>query len=247
MNPLLNLARKKFQGKKTIAVMSAKGGVGKSVISSLLAIALSRDHDTLLVDLDIHTMALPKLFGYDGVLHEVSKEGIIPFRIAQKLKLLTLGGVVKGRTVILPGRNQERVMESLLGTGAIKEDVIVFDLPPGLGDEILVLEKVTDFLPLVVTNPSTLSVRVVEYLLKYLEEKGKNPLLIVNMSFMKCGSEVIRPFGSLNEQVSRRGLQIVELPMDETLNRFVGKIQEYRGNLLDEMYKLSSIINERMR
>ncbi|AKV75302.1 ATP-binding protein [Metallosphaera sedula] len=244
---MLNLARKKLQGRKTIAVMSAKGGVGKSVVSSLLAIALSREYNTLLIDLDIHTMALPKLFGYEGSLHEVRKEGIVPFTINEKLKLLTLGGVVRNKTVILPGRNQEKVMESLLGTGAINEELVIFDLPPGLGDEILVLEKVTDFLPVVVTNPSELSVKVVKYLLDYLAELGKDPLLVANMSYIKCGSQIIRPFGNLSlHGMGRKQPQIIELPMDETLNEFIGKIHEYKGELLDGINKLSIMINERM-
>ncbi|MCQ4335596.1 MAG: P-loop NTPase, partial [Sulfolobaceae archaeon] len=56
-----------------MAVMSAKGGVGKSVISSLIALSLPK---ATLIDLDVHGMAVPKLFGLEGRLHEVTSKGI---------------------------------------------------------------------------------------------------------------------------------------------------------------------------
>ncbi|MGB9725022.1 MAG: P-loop NTPase [Fervidicoccaceae archaeon] len=67
MNPLTILAREKLKTKKVSAVMSAKGGVGKSLISALLAMLYSKREKTVLIDLDIHGMSAAKLFGVETV------------------------------------------------------------------------------------------------------------------------------------------------------------------------------------
>mgnify|MGYP001772568994 CR=1 FL=1 len=245
MEPLRQLAKEKLAGKNVIAVMSAKGGVGKSVISSLLTLALGEG--TLLVDMDIHTMAVTKLFGLEGKLHEVTKDGIEPFNVSS-VQIVSLSGIVKDKYVILPGGNNERVMESLIAfTNMKKAKNVVFDLPPGLGDEILVLERLTKFKPVVVTTPSKVSVKVVEYLIKYLNEKGLNPLLLVNMSYYDCGGKIVRPFGDVDSASSlanKYGLRLVELPIDPTIEDYMGRIQEYKGVLLSRINEAVRILND---
>jgi len=220
MEPLRELAKDKLKGKKVIAVMSAKGGVGKSVISALLSLSLPSS--VTLIDLDIHTMAIAKLFGVENKELEVNKEGIQPINI-KNVGLISLAGIVRDKYVLLPGRNQSNVMKELVAYSAIKSDYIVFDLPPGLGDEILVLEELTDFEPVVVTTPSKVSVKVVNYLLDYLKEREKKPTVIVNMSYFNCGEERVRPFGNFQGDIN--------LPIDPSLEDYIGRIQEYEGEI----------------
>ena len=221
MEPLRELGKEKLKGKKVIAVMSSKGGVGKSVISALLSLSLP---SVTLIDLDIHTMAIAKLFGVEGLTHEVGKEGIRPFRI-NNVNLVSLSGVVRGgKYVILPGGNQSSVMEELLAYSSIVTDYVVIDMPPGLGDEVLVLERLTDFQPVVVTTPSKVSLKVVNHLLSYLKERGKEKVyVIVNMAYFKCGNEIIRPFGEFKGDL--------ELPIDPAIEDYVGRIYEYHGEI----------------
>ncbi|QGR19718.1 P-loop NTPase [Stygiolobus azoricus] len=241
MEPLEVLAKSKLSGKKTIAVMSAKGGVGKSLISALLSLAISSSNPTTLIDLDIHTMAVTKLFGLENKLHEVTKRGIEPFTIGN-LGVISLGGVVKDKYVILSGSNNRSVMESLIAYSVIN-DVVVFDLPPGLGDEVLLLEHLTDFVPVVVTTPSKVSVKVVEYLVRYLTEKRKRPHLVVNMAYYDCeGGKKVRPFGderAVNELVKKYGLEYTELPIDPLLEDYIGRIDKYDGVVKQKVIELA--------
>ena len=223
MEPLRQLARKRLEGKKVIAVMSTKGGVGKSVVASLIALSFP---SSAIIDLDLHGMAVPKLFGVEGKLHEVSKEGIEPFKVSN-VEIFSLSGVVGDKYVILPGRNQASVMEELIAYSNVRPNVVVFDMPPGLGDEVLVLEEIADFVPVVVTTPSKVSSRVADYTLTYLREKGKRPYLVVNMAYINCEGKVVRPWGEMKGDL--------ELPLDPTLEDYIGKIQDYRGEVRDKV------------
>ncbi len=244
MEPLRQLAKEKLNGKKVIAVMSAKGGVGKSIISSLLALSFSEMENTILIDMDIHTMATTKLFGFEGKLHDVGKDGIEPFR-ANSLGIVSLGGIVKDNYVLLPGGNNEEVMESLIAYTNMKNTRrIIFDLPPGLGDEVLVLERLTKYSPIVVTTPSKVSVKVVEYLVKYLSERNNKPLLTVNMSYFDCG-KIVRPFGNIENVKAlseKYNISFLEMPIDPDIENFIGNIQNYNGVLKEKIKELTSIL-----
>ncbi|AEE93110.1 chromosome partitioning ATPase [Acidianus hospitalis W1] len=230
MEPLRQLAKDKLSGKRVYAVMSAKGGVGKSVISSLLALTIG---NTTLIDLDIHTMAIPKLFGLEGKLHKVTKNGIEPFEV-KTTKIVSLSGIVKDNYVILPGGNQSSIMESLIAYSHIDTNTVLFDLPPGLGDEILVLERITDFTPIVVTTPSKISKKVVGYLTRYLIERGKEPKILVNLAYIECGGKVVKPFGEYEG---------FGLPIDPNLEDYIGRIQDYEGIIKEKLKEFIKTIN----
>ncbi|BCU69702.1 P-loop NTPase [Stygiolobus caldivivus] len=243
MEPLEALARTKLSNKRVIAVMSAKGGVGKSIISALLSLSFSSSRQTTLIDLDIHTMASTKLFGLEGKVHEVNKKGIVPFSFG-KLGVISLGGIVKDRYVVLPGSNTRDVMQSLIAYSDVGE-IIVFDLPPGLGDEVLLLEHLTDFTPIVVTIPSKVSVKVVEYLLRYLKERGKRPVLVVNMAYFDCNGKKARPFGGMDyvKNVSEKyGLSLVEAPIDPEIEDYIGRIHEYNGVVRSKIKEVENLV-----
>jgi Mrp family chromosome partitioning ATPase len=241
MEPLRQLAEDKLKDRKVIAVMSAKGGVGKSVISSLLALSIGKG--TLLIDMDVHTMATAKLFGFNS-LHNVGKGGLEPFSV-DGIGLISLSGVVKDNYVLLPGNNVGKVMESLVAYVNMEGfKTVVFDLPPGLGEELLTLERLTGnrFTSLIVTTPSKVSIKVVEYLVKYLKERRVNGFLVVNMSYFNCG-KIVRPFGGIDEAGSlseRYSIPLFEMPIDPSIEEFVGKVQDYRGDLKKSLEKIAT-------
>ncbi|MGC8583843.1 MAG: P-loop NTPase [Thermoproteus sp.] len=239
MRPLLELAREKLRRRKVIAVMSGKGGVGKSVVAALLALARP---GSALVDLDLGGMSAPKLFGVAGRLHEVGKEGIEPLE-AGGVKLFSLGGIVGDRYVVLPGYGQAGAVEALLAFAKIDSDIVVVDMPPGMGEELLALGRAADYLPVVVTTPSKASYKVVRQLVDYLAEAGKRPAaLVLNMAYLDCGGSRLYPFGRGDE--ARRlgeavGAPVYEVPVDPSLEDYVGRIHEYRGPVADAVRKVA--------
>ncbi|AEA13670.1 hypothetical protein TUZN_2215 [Thermoproteus uzoniensis 768-20] len=239
MRPLLELAREKLRRRKVIAVMSGKGGVGKSVVAALLALARP---GSVLVDLDLEGMSAPKLFGVAGRLHEVGKEGIEPLE-AGGVKLFSLGGIVGDRYVVLPGYGQAGAVEALLAFAKIDSDIVVVDMPPGMGEELLALGRAADYLPVVVTTPSKASYKVVRQLVDYLAEAGKRPAaLVLNMAYLDCGGSRVYPFGRGDE--ARRlgeavGAPVYEVPVDPSLEDYVGRIHEYRGPVADAVRKVA--------
>lgn len=231
MRPLVELARARLSGKNVVAVMSGKGGVGKSLVAALLA--LSKPNSAL-IDLDLFGMSAPQLFGAKG-LHEVDKEGIRPFEVGG-VKLFSLRGVVGDRFVVLPGASQGGVTEALLAFADLGEvENVVIDMPPGMGEELLTLSRVTQFKPVVVATPSATSLKVAGHLIEYLTEMGiRPPVIALNMSYVQCNGSRVYPFGDSKkaaETLTAKADHVVELPIDPEVESYVGRIAEYKGPL----------------
>lgn len=231
MNPILELAKERFKGKKVFAVMSAKGGVGKSTIASLLALNSSEKRGTALVDLDVYGNSVLKLFGIKK-LHEVSKEGIEPFKIGN-LSIYSVGGLVGDHYVVLTGKQEGGVIESLLGFTNLKDDLVFIDTPPGMGEELLTLKRILKPEVALVTLPSRLSLKTVEQMLIYLLDTGIKPKVIIgNMAFLETKNGLIYPFGNLEPVLKlgeEYGIRVEFLPIDPSIEDFIGRIQDYSG------------------
>lgn len=246
--PTLELARDRLRDRGgVIAVVSGKGGVGKSTVSALTALSIANRDYAVLIDLDIHGMSVPRLFGIENKMHDVSREGLEPIMINERLGIISLrGGVIGSKYVVLPGERRGGVLLDLLAyTNYGDSKYVIVDMPPGMSDELLILHRVRNYLPIVVTSPSRQSVGVVEDLVRYLTDSGIRPTaMIINMAFMKCDHEVVKPFGSTDwaiELARKYGIEVVkELPIDPAIEEYIGKINEYSGQLLTE---LSSMIN----
>jgi len=239
MRPLFERARENLRNRRVLAVMAGKGGVGKSVIAAFLAIVKKAP----LIDLDLFGMAAPKLFGVAGRLHEVGKEGIEPIEVGG-VKIFSVGGIVGDRYVVLPGASQGGVVEALLAfakLGNARE--VVIDMPPGMGEELLSLHRITDFAPIVVTTPSAASYKVVKHLVDYLLELGKRPVAVVmNMAYVRCNGAVIYPFGRGNEVkklADTHRIPLIEVPIDPQLEEYIGQIYRYRGPVYEVVQRFS--------
>ena len=146
--------------KNIIAVSSGKGGVGKSTISSNLAIALaSLGYKVGLLDADIHGPSIPKMFGVEDIkpeIHEVDgRQEIIPVE-KYGVKILSIGFFVDpNNALVWRGSVSSNALKQLISDAQWGElDYFVMDLPPGTGDIHLTLVQTLGITgAIVVTTP----------------------------------------------------------------------------------------------
>lgn len=145
----------------TIAIFSGKGGVGKSTVTSNLAVALARQgYKVGLLDADIYGPSMPKMFHCEDarpVAEEVDgKDRIAPIVVKEGIKMLSIGFFVSPNQALLwRGTMASNALKQLLTEGHWGElDYLLIDMPPGTGDIALTLVQT---LPLtgaiVVTTP----------------------------------------------------------------------------------------------
>lgn len=197
--------------KHVIAVMSGKGGVGKSTVTSLLATAYRRKgYKVGVLDADITGPSIPKLFGVKGKL-ETTEFGILPMKSKNSIEIMSIN-------LLLANEDEPVIWRGPIISGAIKQfweeviwgdlDYLFVDLPPGTGDAPL---TVMQTLPVdgvvIVTSPQDLAGMVVRKAMK-MANKMDIPILgiVENMSYLECPScsEKIYPFGEgKTEQIAK--------------------------------------------
>jgi Mrp family chromosome partitioning ATPase len=127
--------------KHRIMVMSGKGGVGKSTVSTNLAFALSMDgFEVGLLDADIHGPNIPKMLGIESSQVIGSVQGMIPVVVFPNLKVISMAFFIGDRDnpVVWRGPLKHSAISQFVGEvewGAL--DFLIVDLPPGTGDEPL--------------------------------------------------------------------------------------------------------------
>jgi Mrp family chromosome partitioning ATPase len=127
--------------KHRIMVMSGKGGVGKSTVSTNLAVALSMDGFIVgLLDADIHGPNIPKMLGIESSQVVGSSQGMMPVEVFPNLKVISMAFFIGDRDnpVVWRGPLKHSAISQFLGEvewGPL--DFLVVDLPPGTGDELL--------------------------------------------------------------------------------------------------------------
>ncbi len=208
--------------KKIIAIGSGKGGVGKSTVSSNLAMALAeKDYKVGLLDADIYGPSLPSIFGCFNQRPEVNKEDkIIPIS-RYGIKLMSMGFLVEeDQPVVWRGPMLFKAMDQFLRDVEWGElDYLLVDLPPGTGDIVLTLaQKAPIDQSIVVTTPQTLSLSEVKKAIMMFKQIGVPTKVIVqNMSGMMVNGERIDlfPTGPINNIKESYGIpNLVEVPFD---------------------------------
>jgi Mrp family chromosome partitioning ATPase len=195
-----------------LAVMSGKGGVGKSMVTSLLATALKKAGNRVgVLDADITGPSIPRFFGIQANPGSCTY-GILPPESRLGIKIISMN-------LFLEEEGQAVIWRGPLIAGAIRQfwgdvlwgllDYLLVDLPPGTSDAPLtVLQSLPVQGVILVTSPQELAGMVVEKA-AHLAEALKVPLLglIENMAFLhcpQCGAR-IEPFGpSHAEKLARR-------------------------------------------
>lgn len=235
--------------KKVIGVVSGKGGVGKSLITSLMAFYSQRNgFKTAILDADITGPSIPKAFGVHKKADAI-EEGILPVETSTGIKLMSVN-------LLLDDENAPVIWRGPVIAGVVKQfwqdviwgdvDYMFVDMPPGTGDVPL---TVFQSLPLdgiiVVTSPQDLVSMIVNKAVKMAEMMNVKILGIVeNMSYVKCPccNEEIKLYGDshIDEIAMENGLKILaKLPIDPSVAKQVdnGAIELYNGNALDEAVK----------
>lgn len=157
------LERQKLQSrlcqiKHRIAVLSGKGGVGKSTVAVNLATALALSGKRVgLLDVDIHGPSVPTMLGLEQARPGVSQDGIIPLELGN-LKVMSIGFLLQDQddAVILRGPAKIGIIQQFLRDVVWGElDYLIIDSPPGTGDEPLsVIQTIGDVQgAIIVTTP----------------------------------------------------------------------------------------------
>jgi ATP-binding protein involved in chromosome partitioning len=213
-----------------VAVLSGKGGVGKSLVTVNLAAALAAKGYTVgVLDADVHGPSVPKLLGVHGQAIYAGPAGLIP--------LVGAGGVrVVSADLMLPDEETALIWRGPLKTSFIREllsmvawgemDYLLVDLPPGTGDEPLTIAQLIKGLSgaIVVTTPSDLSRVVVKKAVTFCRQL-KVPLLglVNNMSYFVCPvcgtKHYIFGRGGAERLAEETGVRLLaEIPIDPRIS-----------------------------
>jgi ATP-binding protein involved in chromosome partitioning len=193
--------------KHKIAIISGKGGVGKSTIAANLAMAFALNgyrNRVGILDVDIHGPCIPKLLGVKGEKVKISPLGALPVAGPEGIKVVSMDFLVKNQEtpVIWRGPLKMQVIRQFLSDFTWGElDFLFIDAPPGTGDESLSTMQLIPEMDgtIVVTIPSEVSRDVVKKAVTFSRQM-KIPVIgvIENMSGFtcpKCG-ERINIFGA---------------------------------------------------
>ncbi|OIP27041.1 MAG: ATP-binding protein [Dehalococcoidia bacterium CG2_30_46_9] len=227
-----------------IAIMSGKGGVGKSLVASLTAIALKRQGcEVGILDADITGPSIPKMFGIN-TRPSGSDSGILPVSSRSGIELMSIN-------LLLPSEDDAVIWRGPLIGKAItqfweetlwgKLDYLVVDLPPGTADAPL---TVMQTLPLtgiiIVFTPQALTTMVVRKAINMARQMGKPILGVVeNMSYLYVPEidRKIELFGkSRGEEMARTAHAplLGRLPIDPALAKLCdeGNIEHYDAEII---------------
>ncbi|HOI81901.1 MAG TPA: P-loop NTPase [Synergistales bacterium] len=235
--------------KHIIAVGSGKGGVGKSTVSALLAIGLSRlGHKTALLDADITGPSIPSMLGVSEMPHG-TPEGIVPpVSPVLGIRIMSMNLFMEdtSKPVVWRGPLIGNVIGQFWNdTDWVDSEILVIDLPPGTSDAPLtVMQTIALDGVVMVTTPQDISTRIVEKMM-HMTRMMNVPLvgMVENMSHAVCPhcGERWDLFGPshMEEVRSRWDIpQLGSLPIDRqiTLLADSGKLEEYRSeNQPEEM------------
>ncbi len=230
---------------KVIAVMSGKGGVGKSSVTGMLAVSLTRQgYKVGILDADITGPSIPKIFGVTGKV-EVSPAGIIAPKSRDGIKIMSLNLLVaqEDDPVIWRGPIITQIINQFwkdVYWGNL--DYLLIDLPPGTGDvPITVLQTFPVDGVVIVSSPQALANMVVRKAIKMVG-KYSPPIygLIENMAYVECPDckKRIEIFGKPKgeEEAHRSSIPFLgELAIDPELVALsdAGKIEDYQSAAFD--------------
>lgn len=230
--------------KKVIAVISGKGGVGKSMVTSLLALAMKkRQYATAILDADVTGPSIPQMFHVHGNA-EGDDLGIQPRESMDGMKIMSIN-------LLLAKEDDPVVWRGPVIAGAVEQfwtdvvwgevDYMFVDMPPGTGDVPL---TVFQSLPIdgiiVVTSPQELVGMIVGKAVKMANLMNIPVLGIVeNMAYFECPDckEKHYIFGESHVETVAKKYNIehtAQLPMDQELSRLAdaGRIEECKGDWL---------------
>ncbi len=236
------------QVEKIIAVMSGKGGVGKSLVAGLLATAFARQGKAVgILDADITGSSIPKMFGLDA-RPSGSETGILPILSKSGIEIMSMN-------LLLPTEDEAVIWRGPLMSKAItqfweevlwgKLDYLVIDLPPGTGDAPLTVLQVIPISGVIdVFTPQELTEMIVKKAIKMAQKMNARVLgVIENMSYLVLPDtgKKMEIFGrSKGEEMAKAsGAPLLgQLPIDPELARLCdqGEIERYSSDAVSELF-----------
>lgn len=240
---------------RVIAVMSGKGGVGKSSVTALLACELARQRKKVgILDADITGPSIPKLFGLAAGGLRGSEQGILP--------AVTGGGIrVMSTNLMVPDENTAVIWRGPMIGSAINQfwrdvlwgtlDVLLVDLPPGTSDAALtVMQSLPVNGVVLVSTPQELAGMVVRKAVSMLKQL-KIPVLgvVENMSYYPCPDgggrhEIFGPSHAQELAVSVGTDKWLQIPIDPGIASLgdAGKIEEYDSRVLSKLLEWNGLM-----
>ena len=255
----LNLSRNLGQIKYKIAVMSGKGGVGKSTVAANIAEAFQKEGFTTgILDADIHGPNIPKMLGVEDQDIMINEERhMMPVEAPSGLKVMSMAFMLDSIDTPIIWRGPQK-------TGSIKQliadvawgplDVLIIDNPPGTGDEPLtVLQTIPDIDAVVmVTTPNVVSQEDVLKCVKMVEMLNvENIGLVENMAYYECPhcNEKLHIFGKGDGKDFADEMEITylgDLPLTEKVSssRNKGGVMVTIEPKSDVTKRFTEIVNE---
>jgi len=233
--------------RKVIGIVSGKGGVGKSLVTSLLAVTMNRrGYHTAILDADITGPSIPKAFGIKEKAMG-TEVGILPVKSKTGIDIMSVN-------LLLPNESDPVVWRGPIIAGTVKQfwsdviwndvDFMFVDMPPGTGDVPL---TVFQSLPvdgiIVVTSPQELVSMIVGKAVKMAKMMNIPILGIVeNMSYYECpdcnNKHSIFGESHIEEVAEEYGIDVIaKLPIDPKLAKAVdsGMVELFEGDWVDRI------------
>ena len=216
--------------KYKIAVMSGKGGVGKSTVAANLAEAFQKKGLlTGILDADIHGPNIPKMLGVEGADVMIEHGEMIPVMSKNGIKVMSMGFLIESQDTPIIWRGPQKsgsIKQFMADTAWGDLDVLIIDNPPGTGDEPL---TVLQALPnvdavIMVTTPNSLSQEDVLKCVKMVNMLNvENIGLIENMAYYICPhcGEKLNIFGKGDGEAFSEEMEIEylgDLPLTENVS-----------------------------
>jgi Mrp family chromosome partitioning ATPase len=236
--------------KKVIGIVSGKGGVGKSLVTSLMAVTMNRrGHATAILDADVTGPSIPKSFGI-RTKADANELGIFPVKSYMGTSIMSIN-------LLLANDTDPVVWRGPMIAGAVKQfwtdviwgnvDYMFIDMPPGTGDvSLTVFQSLRVDGIIVVTSPQELVSMIVSKAVKMAEMMNVPVIGIVeNMSYFECGdcNKRHQIFGEshIEEVAHKLGVKVLgKLPIDP---RFAaacdrGMIEQFEGNWMEPIAEI---------
>ena len=232
--------------KKVIGIVSGKGGVGKSLITGMLATLFSRKgYKTAVMDADITGPSIPKMFGIDGRARG-TEDGIIPAVSRNEIKIMSVN-------LLLENPMDPVVWRGPVIAGVVKQfwtdviwgdiDYMFVDMPPGTGDvPLTVFQSIPLDGIIIVSTPQDLVAMIVNKAVG-MAHLMDIPIIgvVENMSYVECpdcGKKIFLYGDSHIDRICEEDniplLGRIPISPDITHNCDMGLIEDFTGDFLDK-------------
>ena len=228
--------------KKVIGIVSGKGGVGKSSVTSMLAVAMKRKgYGVGILDADITGPSIPKAFGIDQKAY-ATENGLYPVPSKTEIDIMSIN-------LLLENPTDPVVWRGPVIAGAVKqfwenEDYLFVDMPPGTGDvPLTVFQSIPLDVIIIVTSPQDLVSMIVEKAVK-MANMLSIPIIgvVENYSYFMCPdcNKKHQIFGEsqVDEVAIKNNLQVLaKLPIDPVIAKACdnGEVEEVELGAINEV------------